>query len=222
MCNRKIIRRSLQLVSAIELHERLPQPGEDGDDGSRVDRGAILEAEDAEVVEVGDEVAAAGVDRRTRKVQVLQKCIGSPLSDTCAFQVLRHGYIRHKMNLLTCSFGQLSVRSVRKISISSRSTSAHDRPGDKYLTIIKIKTNQQHVLPPIYTLNGQDFQAAFPSDAVQQRLQLEACQVSDLRVRARSHLKLCIGERCRQKFGVHIFTFTQPLSMCRYFHLPAL
>ena len=207
MCNRKIIRRSLQLVSAIELHERLPQPGEDGDDGSRVDRGAILEAEDAEVVEVGDEVAAAGVDRRTRKVQVLQKCIGSPLSDTCAFQVLRHGYIRHKMNLLTCSFGQLSVRSVRKISISSRSTSAHDRPGDKYLTIIKINTNHviNNMYCPLYTLNGQDFQAAFPSDAVQQRLQLEACQVSDLRVRARSHLKLCISKRCRQKiWGSHL------------------
>ena len=76
----QIIRRSLQLVSAIELHERLPPPGEDGDDGGRVDRRAILEAEDAKVVEVGDEVAAAGVDWRTRKVQVLQKCIGSPLS----------------------------------------------------------------------------------------------------------------------------------------------
>ena len=68
-------RSSLQLVAALELHEGLPPPGEDGDDGGRVDAGAVLEAEHAEVLEVGDEVAAARVDRRPGEVQVLQKCI---------------------------------------------------------------------------------------------------------------------------------------------------
>ena len=71
------VRLSLQLVAALELHEGLPPPGEDGDDGGRVDAGAVLEPEHAEVLEVGDEVAAARVDRRPGEVQILKNALRS-------------------------------------------------------------------------------------------------------------------------------------------------
>ena len=62
----------LQFFAAVKLHERLSSPGEHGDDGGGVDAGAVLEAEHAEVLEVGDEVTAARVHRRPGQVQMLK------------------------------------------------------------------------------------------------------------------------------------------------------